>query len=892
MAQDNKDKKDLSPDELLKKLLTSFGGSDPAEEDHDQLTIDDAAREEKKKNRPKIFRMKAKEETKESAPSAEEGEDRLDKEALEEQIRKAELFVASMNEKKDEKRSDEPSEDAEKPSEREEKVELEEKEEDEELSSIFSLDFPEVEEGPHAGKDRGSDPFAEESSKEEEIKTQDAQEESVNEEADAEESFKEEENAPLKEETFDVDEETVEQERPLTFEDLTEEAEETTALEQLEEPEEEDEGEVSKEDEEPLESEEDGDEHSEPIDEKEIGIMMLFGDKKKLEDTVGKEEAARRERSVRGDAGAEAVKEEYLSPDQNARFFKMLRGAYTRLNIRAILAVIAFIAVLLLEWALPMWVDRVGTLEGVVGAGIAGIFENPVLTALAGLQVTFLLAAVAYKEFGAGLKAFVTGRSVPQMFLTVSVIFTVVYEIALLFCRNVSAPFYNLPVALMALLAVLFTGMNVSRTILTFKVISSKRRKFAVTHRVQEAASLEKEAFEQYLSESTGVFGVGQTDFVKNFAKRSAREPRYKSVVVILATVCTVLGVIFFLLGYYFAPEARLLSGLVMALQAVLFAAPASAFVTYALPFFRASKKAFAVDSAIVGEFSLEEYADATVISFDDKEVFPAKNVKVRSLKLFGDTRIDHVLFGAASVFHRVGGPLDDVFGVATKESGYSDKVDLLEVVPGGVEAAVDGELVRVGNAAFMRSKGLLASVDPDDTALEMEGRLCVMYMSIGDKLAAKMYVEYTADKEIEEIMASLYKAGMCIGIRTLDPNIDDRMISCHVDLSKYPVKVLRMDRKEKELYAQEMESGVVSKRNVKSLLRTLTFCRKVLQVIRVGTVIKVIGMLVGVVAAALVLFLTATGRLAGVYDVSSIWIMIYQLCWILPTFLISLIFV
>ncbi|MBQ8214774.1 MAG: hypothetical protein IJZ33_00780 [Clostridia bacterium] len=939
MAQDNK--KDLSTDELLKKLLTSFGGDESEEEQGDQLTIDDAAQEAKRQNRPKVFRVNAKKEEQESAQSESE-ELKQDKNALEEQIRRAELFVAGMQDRaKDEEEQEMQAEDA-APSASEQPFEeaageqeevrdgesaLEKEEAEDEFLAPLFVDFPEIGKGPHADKDRGADSFEEKEEKEEIQPASDKEDEEELQAGLSEEPAEERTEDPSAEPEEQISQETQRAQEDVPDEEAEQEQSEVPPrLENRfyfrEEQPEANEGEIvalnedGAEAEDEAEAEEDlsdlpteqpeqqakQDERSEQagskdgqsveMDEKEIGIMMLFGDKKKLEDAVGKEELSLRLKKMLGDADAESIKEEYVSHDQDARFFKMLRSAYTRLNIRAIAALVVFLCVLMLEAVLPLLVSAQMPLEALIGSGAASVFDNPVLTALLGLQVTFLIGAVAYKELLQGLKAFVTGRSIPQMFFAVSMIFTVIYEIALLFCRNISAPFYNLPLALTALVAVSYTGMKVARSILSFNVVSTKRPKFTVTHLTEGSANPEKEAFEEYLSENTGMFGVGKTDFVTNFAMRNAREPRYKSIVMILATVCAVLGVIFFLLGYYFAPENQLLSGLVAALQSVLFSVPASAFITYSLPFFRASKKAFANDSAIIGEFSLEEYADATVISFDDKEVFPAKNVKVRSLKLFGDTRIDHVLFGAASVFHRVGGPLDDVFGVATRESGYSDNVDILEAVSGGVEAAVDGELVRFGDSAFMRSKGLLSFVDPDDAAMEMEGKVSVMYMSIGQKLAAKMYISYGADPEIEEIMSSLYKAGMCIGIRTLDPNIDDRMISTHVDLSKYPVKVLRMDRKERELYSKEAESGVVSKRNVKSLLKTLTYCRRVLQVVRVGTVIKILGMVLGIGASALLLFLSATGRIGGVYEVSSLWILLYQLCLMLPTLIVSVLFV
>ena len=436
------------------------------------------------------------------------------------------------------------------------------------------------------------------------------------------------------------------------------------------------------------------------------------------------------------------------------------------------------------------------------------------------------------------------------------------------------------------MLAILNTRRDLRRTMLSFKIVSSRKEKIAVTRRGESESHAEREAFSDFISENSGIYGADKTSFVKGFLRRTAREPHYKSAVGIFATVSVVIGLIFFVLGFFYGKntDGKLLGAFETAIQAICLTIPFSAFISYSLPVYKASKKAFDADSAIIGEFSLEEYADATVISFDDKEVFPSSGVRVRSLKLYGDSRIDHVLFGAASVFHKLGGPLDDVFSVATKESGYTDGVDILEIENDGVEAAVKGALVHVGGSTFMKERGLLPSVDPEDEAIEMEGRMSVMYLAIGGVLAAKMHVEYKPDKEIQSIMASLYKAGMCIGIRTLDPNIDDKMLRSHVDLSKYPVKVLRMDRAERE-ENEEIDSGVVSKGKVKDLLKTLTSCRKVLQVIKANTAIKIIAILAGAGLAALILFTGLTGR------ATSLWLTVYQLFAMLPIALVSLIF-
>ena len=78
----------------------------------------------------------------------------------------------------------------------------------------------------------------------------------------------------------------------------------------------------------------------------------------------------------------------------------------------------------------------------------------------------------------------------------------------------------------------------------------------------------------------------------------------------ILAAIVVVVGLVFFVLGYYFSPSEsfrlKLLSALGMCILSVSFCMPVSAFITYSLPFYKASKRAFADESAVVGEFSLE----------------------------------------------------------------------------------------------------------------------------------------------------------------------------------------------------------------------------------------------------------------------------------------------
>lgn len=86
--------------------------------------------------------------------------------------------------------------------------------------------------------------------------------------------------------------------------------------------------------------------------------------------------------------------------------------------------------------------------------------------------------------------------------------------------------------------------------------------------------------------------------------------------------------------------------------------------------------------------------------------------------------------------------------------------------------------------------------------------------------------MQYTIDSEFEKILEQLYKTGMCVGIKSFDPNIDDVLLAKKVKAMKYPVKVIRSKTVEDIPHTFERcDSGIVSKRSVKDLLRTVTLC-------------------------------------------------------------------
>jgi len=183
-----------------------------------------------------------------------------------------------------------------------------------------------------------------------------------------------------------------------------------------------------------------------------------------------------------------------------------------------------------------------------------------------------------------------------------------------------------------------------------------------------------------------------------------------------------------------------------------------------------------------------------------------------------------------------------------------------------------------MGNFDYMRGLGFEPSVDADDPTIMRERQISIMHVSIGGTLASKLYVDYRMDPECVDIIKSLYKSGMCLGIKTLDPNIDDVMLDQRVPLSKYPIRILRCnDNAQITTVEESLDSGVVSRRSAKSLLKTIAMCNRVLQIIKMNGTMKHLAV---VAAAVITVGIVVLGTITAV---PSIYVVLFQLFWMLP---------
>lgn len=332
-----------------------------------------------------------------------------------------------------------------------------------------------------------------------------------------------------------------------------------------------------------------------------------------------------------------------------------------------------------------------------------------------------------------------------------------------------------------------------------------------------------------------------------------------------------------FLLGVYSTMMNQTVAQAFANAYAMFVAAlPVSVFITYSYPFYKANLESYENDSTIIGENSLEEYSGASVMSFDDKLVFPSIGVKVQNIKVYNNYRFDRVLYYAASVFAKTGGPLADVFKLATQEMGYSEDVLLTGIGNGYIQTEVNGKSIIFGRAENLLELGCEI---PDAYINEpSDPQNSVMFMMFKDKVVAKMNIVYELDPDFEYTVKQLAGSGMSVCVKTLDPNIDENMIKSKVSLDKYPIRVIRyasLDEIANEV--ERIDSGIVARGTSKALLRTVTYCDRVLDAKRINSFVCFVSAIVTTIIFAVVLM---TGKMSSMRSVYSA---ICQLFWLIP---------
>lgn len=632
-------------------------------------------------------------------------------------------------------------------------------------------------------------------------------------------------------------------------------------------------------------SEENGAADPDGFDETDANLMLAFGMEDELEKAMGKENAERLRSDMEKSIPEDQIKKkkvreekpgelrEFITPAEAKGIFENYKTAFGK-NALSLFAMAAVVIVL-------FFYENIITLGGHLPDALNPVYY-PVVNVMVGLQFLFIGAGIAYRSLIKGIRGLIDRKPVPESFIPLILLVSVIFAVCVcFFSPDVTPVTFNFPASLCLLFAVLNERMDLRREIMSFNIISSKRTKFALEKLELGDAELETKAFDKFLPKQPAVFKINKTGFIDGYFRRTKAYPSTKLVLKAFIPASAAIAAASLVMGAILLRDWQ--SAVMLAYTAFFFSLPATVFIAFGLPAFRASKLAFAENSAFVGESALDEYTTAGSISFDDREVFPTAGVKLRSVKVFGSGRIDTVIYNVASIYSVLGGPLSDVLNVATADLGRSEDTEILSVDNEGVEALVDGKHLYAGKADYLRKNGYVPVSDPDDEEIVSGGEISIMYLVCDDEVIAKLYIRYRIDPGFEVTVKRLYKSGICVGIKTVDPNINDEMLSTKIKLAKYPVRVLKYsDISGSRRGSDRTDSGIVSKKSAKALLSVFTLCDRIKHVTKTNIAVDIITMITGLAVCI------ATAVIGSVVSVPSLYVALFQLFWLIPVYLMS----
>lgn len=627
------------------------------------------------------------------------------------------------------------------------------------------------------------------------------------------------------------------------------------------------------------------------LDDKDINLMMALGYEKELEEKIGKDKVDK----ISGSLSAEIV--DFIDVDNAFAFdgfelnssdqYRTVGGRYKeehkKIKTRLIGSGIFSFALLVYEFLMMLDVTADGALN---------IHHYPVVGIMLSLQFLVLSAALSWRQLIRGLTDMITFAPSPNSIPAFAVLMTVIYDVIMaLIAPNTGLQLYNFPAALCILFIVLNDYFNLSREIRAFHTIATKAPKYAVSASVSDnEQSIENKMMSVFDDEVQAPVSEKRLDtyklgFVENYFRRtnviSPKDRKLNLVIYPFLALAIALGVVSYVTNH---------SGMTafnISILTVLLCTPLSMIFIRSFSFFGAAKTAFDKDAAIIGETSIEEYADATSVSFSDSEVFPVESTVTRGIKLYDNNAIYYVLYNLTSIYSKIGGPLKVRLEQATAEMGHSDDVVFNHVEDKGVEAIVDGKVkVLAGQEKFMTENGITIVHDPDDDKMTEEG-CSVLYLVLDGVLGAKLYVQYDIDHGFEDVINILADEKMETLVYTSDPCIDSELLLSKLNAAKVAPQIVKCEVTEGAGdVVESAESGIVARHSLPSLASTIALCNKIRRVRKTSKKVSTASMIISVI---MMVFLALFSSKLGV---PSIYVALYQIFWMLPLFLFTRLYV
>ena len=330
---------------------------------------------------------------------------------------------------------------------------------------------------------------------------------------------------------------------------------------------------------------------------------------------------------------------------------------------------------------------------------------------------------------------------------------------------------------------------------------------------------------------------------------------------------------------------AGLRHGTALAVQifstSLLAAVPASYFIALTRPAAILEKRLHMVGTVLCGWKGIKSLRGKAVFPLKDEDLFPQGSSKLNGVKFYGDRDPDEVVSYTASLICQAGGGLEHVFRqLLTSRGGRELPVtNFRDYGEGGIGGEVCGESVLMGTYSFLRDMGVEV---PEGSAVNQ-----AVYAAIDGDLCAVIAISYAKMRSSSAGLVSLCSS------RKLTPILvgSDFMITADMLREKFGINTRRMgfpsQEERTELASRQIDgdafaSALTTREDLTSFAYAISGARALRVSAVLGTVIHVLGGLLGMVIMLALAYLGSAELLTPTN------VLLYQLVWLLPGLLVT----
>ncbi len=298
------------------------------------------------------------------------------------------------------------------------------------------------------------------------------------------------------------------------------------------------------------------------------------------------------------------------------------------------------------------------------------------------------------------------------------------------------------------------------------------------------------------------------------------------------------------------------------------------------LPTYIAARKLSGRRAAIAGPAGLMEIGKAKHTILVDEDIFPAGTLTVDVVRTLEGALPDKVMSYTASVIAASGSGLANAFAEMMKKHSlaYSRVEGFRPMEGGGITAAVNGEWVQVGSAAFMNLMGVRIPAE--------HAKKNVVYSSFNGILCGMFVMKYMPTAQVQESLVQLLRSrrGPVFAVRDFNvtPQMLKKAFRLPTDNFNFPPYIARYPISSPEAGSNAPVAAIISGSGVSPLVDISDCGKRLYSCCRLSSLLSICGSVFGVL---LMYLLLRTGAYDSAGAANAI---LFLLVWSVPNIIVT----